>query len=720
MHVAGEQKLRYFLFSQHLADGIRITLEIAIPAFVLAYFGFLDAGFNMALGALCLSICDAPGPVEHKKNGMWYGNLFVFAMALLAGLFNGNILWMSLLIAGGTFFFSMVSVYGARAASVGTAALLAMILSMTKISTPLVALTDALLILAGGLWYMLVAMIFFKFTPYRPAQRLLGECIYETSNYLRIKAALYNIQSNYETEYGKLLAQQVVVNEKQEAIRELLFTNRMLTREASRQGKILILTFSDLMDLYEQINATWYDYESLRNKYGATGILGDISAILHKLADEMNIIGLAIQSHSGYTQTFNHIDALNSLKEKVDALGEGGVSTLVLKKVIINLRTLGEKINDVARYFQSGFHKSRKLLTDSEYKKFVSHQQVNKNILVNNLHFESASFRHAIRVMVTCLLGYAITEAVSYGNHSYWVLLTIIVILKPGFGLTKKRNTERLVGTLIGAILGLTLTFFFPNKMVLSGLIIFFMLGTYTFIRINYQVMVIFMTPYVIILFYLLGLNTWAVVEERIIDTAFGGLLAFMANYLLFPHWEAKHISLYLTGVLKANINYLRLLKDLLQGHSFSMVDYKLARKVLFVNMANLAAAFHRMLSEPSNKQKSSREIYQLVVLNHVLASNVASLTAHISGRPGITATKHSLIQVQSCINSLEAALLQFKPGYTPLPHSPIHNPDIEEKDRHLSQQLDFMKKLCSDITSASLKISKEAKNPVISAGEAA
>jgi uncharacterized membrane protein YccC len=115
------QHIRYFLFSQYLADGVRITLEIILPVIIFAQFGKMNLGFSIALGALCASISDAPGPVEHKRNGMLYCNLFVFVMALLTGFVNGNTALMGLLILGSTFFFTMFSVYGARAASVGTA-----------------------------------------------------------------------------------------------------------------------------------------------------------------------------------------------------------------------------------------------------------------------------------------------------------------------------------------------------------------------------------------------------------------------------------------------------------------------------------------------------------------------------------------------------------------------------------------------------------------------
>ena len=532
------QHIRYFLFSQYLADGIRITLEIILPVIIFAQFGQMHLGFSLALGALCVSISDAPGPVEHKRNGMLYCNMFVFAMALLTGFANGNIFLVGLLITGSSFFFTMFSIYGARAASVGTAALLVMVLRLGNMMSATEVLQDNLLILAGGTWYMLVALIFFRFTPYRPAQRSLGECIHETAKFLRIKAALYDVNTNFEDEYRKLVAQQIVVNEKQDAVRELLYKNRELTKESTISGKILILTFSDLMDLYEQITATWYNYESLRERFAGTGILKDVSAIINKIAGELDNIGLAIQSKSIYKKQYELIPELDKLKLKIDALTDTHSSKLVLKKILVNLRNLGEKIDELTNYFRVGKHAKRKLYSENEYARFVSHQQIDLSLFRNNLHLESSVFRHSLRMMLTCVAGFIITKLISTGHHSYWVLLTTIVILKPGFGLTKQRNIERLIGTIAGGLLGVLILLFIHDRNILFVLIAFFMLGTYTYQRLNYQVMVIFTTPYVIILFHLLGMGSWNIAQERLLDTGIACVLAFMANYFLFPHWE--------------------------------------------------------------------------------------------------------------------------------------------------------------------------------------
>src|SRR5664279_6168387 len=157
--------IKNFLFSQYLADGIRTTLEIVLPTIVFAQLGKMETGITISLGALCVSISDSPGPVKHKRNGMLYCNIFIFLMALLTGLVNNNIFLLGLLIALSSFFFSMFSVYGNRAALIGTAALLVMILRMTHVADLLNAFNDGFLVLFGGVWYMLIALLFYRFTP---------------------------------------------------------------------------------------------------------------------------------------------------------------------------------------------------------------------------------------------------------------------------------------------------------------------------------------------------------------------------------------------------------------------------------------------------------------------------------------------------------------------------------------------------------------------------
>jgi uncharacterized membrane protein YccC len=312
-------------------------------------------------------------------------------------------------------------------------------------------------------------------------------------------------------------------------------------------------------------------------------------------------------------------------------------------------------------------------------------------------------------MMLTCLAGFAITKFISYGHHSYWVLLTTIVILKPGFGLTKQRNLERLIGTIAGGLLGVLILAFITDRNTLFVLIVFFMLGTYTYQRLNYQVMVIFTTPYVLILFHLLGLGTWNIAQERLLDTGIACILAFMANYFLFPHWEIKHFRNYMIGALKANIDYLVKLRDMPTARKVPSIEYKLVRKEMYVSIANLSAAFHRMLSEPKSKQQDSKKVYRFVVLNNVLSSNVASLSSGLSDTPSGSWPKENFLQLQRSIKILEGVLQKLDPAQQPVITEQVSNNRTnimsdQPPDKHLAEQLDFIYKVSADIE----KLTKE------------
>jgi uncharacterized membrane protein YccC len=83
-----------------------------------------------------------------------------------------------------------------------------------------------------------------------------------------------------------------------------------------------------------------------------------------------------------------------------------------------------------------------------------------------------------------------------------------------------------------------------------------------------------------------------------------------------------------MVATLQANLAYLRQLADRLAGRPQTPTAYKLTRKQVYVASANLAAAFQRMISEPKSKQRRPTEVHEFVVLNHILSSNIASVTA--------------------------------------------------------------------------------------------
>jgi len=625
------KEIKSFFFSQYFSDGLRITTGILFPALVSMLFNQFEIGTAMSLGALCITVIDSPGPVVHKRNAMGIGNICLFVVAIITGFARLNVFTLGLEVTVFSFLFSMFIVYGNRAANVGTASLLIMIFMIDRDMPPSEVVIYSTYILVGGVWYMLFSLLFFSIRPYRAAQQALGENIDDIVKFLRIKADFYLPDTDIDANYHKLVSQQIQVSQHQDAVRELLFKSRQVVKESTNASRILVLTFVDLVDMFEQIMATHYDYLAIREKFKDTGVLEEIAALVHEMANELENIGYAVLSNTRYKDLYNFNPGLEQLKLRIDAIGNSQeVSNLVLKKILINVRDLNKAIENIFNYYNS---KSSKILIESshsvDHSKFVSHQDFAPHIFLDNLSFGSTAFKHALRVSLVCLIGFIAAKTLALGHHSYWVLLTIIVILKPGYSLSKQRNYQRLVGTISGGVIGVLILLFIRNADIQFAIMMVMMVGTYSFTRLNYVVSVIFMTPYVLILFKLLGVGH--IVEERVVDTLIGSTIAFIASYWVFPSWEFEMIQESLADVIYANVNYLVKIAKSITGKQVGATEYKLARKDVFVKSANLSAMFERMTSEPKSKQRNIKDVHKFVVLNHILSSYTATVASEIT-----------------------------------------------------------------------------------------
>ena len=695
------RQVSYFLSSQYFSDGLRITLAILLPSLVLAQFGQLQTGMAMSLGALNVSLSDAPGPVMHRRNGMAATVLIAFLVTFITGFARMNPYTLGVEVLLFSFFFSMFAIWGNRATSVGTAALLIMILMLDRPLDPAGVVRESVLVLAGGLWYMSISLLASRLQPYRLAQQALGQCIHEIAKLMAIKADFYALSTNLDDDYRRLITQQVAVSEKQDAVREVLFKSRRIVTESTQTGRLLLLTFTDVVDLYEQIIAMYYDYSAIRERFGKTGVLDTVAHLIRQLSVQLDHIGLAIQSPVIRQKSVDIAPQLDELKRSIDALGDREGSTLILKKVLVSLRTLSQRM----AILQSNLSlpADGPAPTDTrELGRFVSHQAIDIKSFQDNLTVDSSVFRHSGRVAIAMLLGFILTKFLPYGHHSYWVLLTISVILKPAFSLTKQRNIERIGGTLAGGILGVLVLTFIPNKTAQFSVMVLFMLGTYSALRINYIIMVICVTPFILILFTFLGVSYLGVAEERFFDTLLGGAIALVSGYLLFPQWESDQLTKPIQAILNANIRYLQLLLDSLSGRPISVVDYKLARKDVYVTSANLSAAFERMVSEPKHKQRNEKLIYEFVVLNHILSANVATITsARLGGEPKIYPPAF-LRPVKRALFTLTESLRRL--GITPekpiveKPDDLLNTPAVAPADTLLTEQLQFIQQVSSDI----------------------
>ncbi|MES2872752.1 MAG: FUSC family membrane protein [Bacteroidota bacterium] len=697
------REIKSFIFSQYFSDGLRITFGVLLPSLVFYQLNQLATGLTISLGALCVSIADNPGPLVHKRNGMLFSNFFILFSAVLTSLINWSPILIGLEILILSFVFSMFSVYGNRASSVGTAALFIMILTIDQnVVTNNGVWNHALYILVGGIWYTVLSISLSRISPYRLPQQALGECVREVADFVKIKSDFYDLRTDHDSNYKKLVEQQVVVHQHQDDVRELLFKSRLMVKESTSAGRLLILVFVDIVDLFEQAMATHYDYQAIRNTFGKTKVLAEFKDIIVKFSEELENLSYFIISNEKPERLHHYKAALDALKLSIDKVEEQEISNLVLKKILINIRNMASRIRKIYGYYDNPQIAGESIRSPEDLKKFVSHQDFDLKIIKDNLTFESSIFRHSVRVALMCFIGYLVSKLFPFGHHSYWILLTILVILKPAFSLTKQRNIQRLIGTLCGGVAGALILIFVQDELTLFILLLVFMVGTFSFQRLNYIVSVLFMTPYILILFSFLGENTLTIAQERIVDTFIGSFIALTASFMILPNWEYHHLRNFMREALIANYHYLLKVADELAEKPFDITLYKLARRDVYVSSANLGSAFQRMQSEPKSKQQNTKEIHSFVVLNHMLSSYIATLITNLqhaekpaTNESHIKLIRKSLFSLTEIIKKMGAKEFGEKEIRFPV------FPDVESvsKDQFLLyEQLDSINKLIIDI----------------------
>ncbi|MCY7422979.1 MAG: FUSC family protein [Chitinophagaceae bacterium] len=652
-----------FVNSQYLYEGVKVATGILIPALLMSYFGMISSGILISLGAMCVSITDSPGPILHRRNGMIACIISIFIVSMATGVSVGFPVLLGLVIFICCFLFSMLSVYGARAGALGIASLLIMVLDIDQRQYGWQVIIHALFIASGGLWYLCYSSLLYNFRPYKLAQQALGENIESIAEYLRLRANFYKRDIIYETNYRALLQQQAMVQEKQTMLSELLFKTRQIVQSTTTTGRILVMIYMDIADMFERIMTSYQYYETLHTYFDETGILDEYQKLARMLADEIEEIGIAVKSASPSLISDSIPEKIKETSERLDSLRstfmkpENIDGFLNLRRILENVQDIYARVKTLHLYTTYDRSLTKKQLSDVDFERYISHQEITPQMLIDNLSLRSDTFRHSLRVSIAVIIGYIGSLFFPLG-HSYWILLTIVVILKPAYSLSKSRNIDRLMGTILGIIIGIPLIYFIENKTVLLLVMIVLMMGTYVFIRKHYFISVLFMTPYIIIFFHLLNPATFkAVLMDRIIDTAIGSVIAFGASMFLFPAWEREKIRPVLITMLTGAVNYLHSLTSFFDGlPAVEQHKQKVARKDALVAMANLSDAFNRMVSEPKRMQHSIEEIHHFVVLCHMLMSHIATLSQFIQRKDHTELTAEFLLLINYLVGYLKNA----------------------------------------------------------------
>jgi uncharacterized membrane protein YccC len=463
----------------------------------------------------------------------------------------------------------------------------------------------------------------------------------------------------------------------------------ILRSQRENEDLTLVQVHYAMIDLYELVLSTHTEYALLRKYFADTNILPLLGKLIDKAAHDIESVAYdvtrnrassAVIDYRSEVDAIEHEFSMLKCKEHDAAYDE---ALAILRAAFNKIRIMADMIGELHRatVAQAG---TIPLVPAADLTPFLTQQRYGLRILWSNLRWTSSTFRFALRVSLAILTGLLIAEVLPYKSHSYWIALTIAVILKPTFGTTKKRRGDRLVGTLIGCVLSAIVLHFIHAPAVLLLFLFLATVSVPAFVTIKYRYTAIAASMQILMLISLTVPHGGHPISERLLDTLIGAAIATFYSYA-FPSWEFHALPQLIRNVLKANGQYIDAAKDLLQGRTKDDFLYRLARKRFMDSLASLSSALSRMLEEPADKQYAAADLNRFIVQNYLVVAHIAALRLlfqrHREGLPREAAN----IALETLCSNLHEALASAKQA---LAGSSAQKPSVTDADEEANMEV--------------------------------
>lgn len=676
-------RFRGFLKSTDFSKALILGSAITLPITLGVYFERFEFGLAIALGALLCSSSDVSGSQRHKNIGIIFSAVLAVLVSLAGGylVFNS---WLFVPVLGLIMFaISYLAVFGFRASLISFSGLFAMVLSFANTYEFIEVYERALFIGVGGLWYLGLNMVWQALNPRSQTDQYIAQTLDLTSTYLEARGKLITPGASRLELFKKLLELQAELNDKHETLREILMSARKTSGSSSYERKRLLI-FIQLVDVLELAMANPVNYEKMDGlmvQHKEKILL--FQTLIFKMAGRLNFIALNIRHGHKLPPLQDLHVALEEVKKGITLYGRElnyipDEGSFMLQNLYDYQEKQVEKISKIEQLLITKEQGELGVIKKDEAARFLTPQEYDPKILIENFGFGSSIFKHSLRLAIVVMIGYAIGAYFSLQN-AYWILLTIIVIMRPNYGLTKTRSKQRTAGTLIGAAIAVGVVLLTQNVVIYGILAVVSLIIAFAMVQKNYKTSAVFVTLSVVFIYALLEPNVLNVIQYRVLDTLIGAGLATLGNILLWPSWEFFGIKTTIADSISANKDYFKEVAGFYQKKGKVSTSYKVSRKQAFLGLGNLSAAFQRMTQEPRSKQKNLDKIYEVVVLNHSFLSSLASFGTYIQNHTTTPASSQVIIYAEIIDQNLERALAFLKESEVLSPPDPSRQKEAEK-----------------------------------------
>ena len=610
-----------------LAGSMGLSWYLAQPAMAIPLF----------LGVIASALAET--------DDSWLGRLSALLVTLLCFsiaavsvqlLFPFPLLF-ALGMAAAAFSLVMLGALGERYATIAQATLILSIYSMIAADQrggeALHPWRDPLLLLAGATWYGLLSVLWNALFAHQPVQQSLARLYRELGRYYKLKAALFEPVRQLDVEERRLqLAQQngrvvSALNVTKETLLHRLGNGRPGVK-ISHYLKLYFLA----QDLHERVSSSHYPYQELAEAFFHSDVLFRCGRLLRLQGVACVDLANAVQLRQPFRYSEANAQALADLESSLEHLRMQ--SNPAWRGLLRSLRALSGNLATMQRQLSTATNPDA--LEGEQDSSLLDRQPQSLRDAFNRIRLQltptSLLFRHALRMSLALLCGYAVLHTI-HPEQGYWVLLTTVFVCQPNYGATRIKLVQRVTGTALGLAVGWALFDLFPSQQVqalfavIAGVVFFATRSS------RYTLATAAITLLVLFCFNQVG-DGYGLFWPRLVDTLLGSLIAAAAVLFVLPDWQGRRLNQVVANTLARSADYLRQIMAQYESGKRDDLAYRLARRNAHNADAALSTTLSNMLLEPGHFRKDAETGFRFLILSHTLLNYLSGLGAHRESLP--------------------------------------------------------------------------------------
>ncbi|MFL5350219.1 MAG: FUSC family protein [Hyalangium sp.] len=615
--------------------GFRASLATILPALVSSAL-HLPGGLWLSVGGFNTSFADKGGSYRARASSMGAAALAGALSAVMGGLAGrdptlavlGTVLWVTACSYGG--------VYGAAGNIVGNTAASTFVISL---ALPATGLLDSLerggFLIGGALWAMVLSLVLWPIRPYRPSRLAVARCFRAVADLVGEIGLLSTRPQDTASWQALIQRQHGRIRETLEEARSTLAAIRRgrLGERQRGEGLLVLLQVADAM--FGTAVALGDVTESLVSEGAAQQARVEVERALAAASTALQELAHITQTEGPARQRPSLDWGAEGLRKLLPRAGTGEASPLLPGNAQVKALHAAQLLAQLREFTGIAVDTAARLNDD----RLIPSEQTPPRgppakpklsvlePLRANLSWKSVVLRHALRVGLTTAVAVAVSTGLG-NNHSYWVTITVLVIMQPYTGSTFLKGLQRVAGTVVGGILAVAVAAELHNPYAIMALVFCTAAISVAVIAVNYGLFTVFVTLTFVLLAEV-GSGDWSLARVRIINTLIGGALALAGSWLLWERSEKELFPEQLAEAIRSAREYLRQwLSAYLAGRKFLDPALSEARRKMGLAAINAEASFQRLLAEPRRRIEPLEPLMTLLLYTRRFAASEIALFA--------------------------------------------------------------------------------------------